>query len=559
MPRAIDRFVLDARTLAVHRGGRVLALDTRAIGASFPIRSEASRPKPMALREVDGRMATGTIAVVDVLGPLSQRADTMCGWFDGYDEIAARTVGALEDPDVAAVMMRVDSPGGDVAGLEEAIRQIVSARDSSGKPIAVWVDELAASAGYWLAAATTSLGVWAPPSAMVGSIGVYCPLVDETKALENEGIAVHLVRDPAGKDAANPADPVHEVALAEATVLVREDAARFYGSIARLRGTSPDAIRALNATVVHATEAHRLGLIDGVSTFDGVLTYLASSVRSNRIAAVKATVTRRSLAMAVKKTKALDAPTDQPPPSTGRARAVEVAASCREMATVAEECATAAESGTADEAILGAQNCLAACDTTTKTLKSFLGMTEDSEPAPPPEPQDAMPAADMAAIESIYRTTGKATLPEAAASVAGIVKAANDAKAQAETREREAALQLAAFEAGERRRLTAELVKSGAEMPSTAWEKDANGAPDASKPAAHLAAMSVEQLKARVAAFASRGVAAAVQPPAATDFEIPPRVLEGFQAKGITGDKLTAAIAQYKRATVRAPLARKGN
>jgi hypothetical protein len=216
------------------------------------------------------------------------------------------------------------------------------------------------------------------------------------------------------------------------------------------------------------------------------------------------------------------------------------------MATVAEECATAAESGTADEAILGAQNCLAACDTTTKTLKSFLGMSEDSEPAPPPEPpQDAMPAADAAAIESIFRTTGKATLPEAAASVAGIVKAANDAKAQAEVREREAALQLAAFEARERVRLTAELVKSGAELPATAWEKDANGVPDATKPAAHLAAMSMEQLKARASAFASRGVVVAAQPPKTSAPEVPERIVAQLQRRGLSGDALEAAKANW--------------
>lgn len=90
-----------------------------------------------------------TVAIVGIEGPLAQRAIyDLCGYVDGYDAIAARLQIALENPDVGAVVLRIDSPGGDAQGLEEAVRRMRLAVEQSGKPCMVYVDELAASAAY---------------------------------------------------------------------------------------------------------------------------------------------------------------------------------------------------------------------------------------------------------------------------------------------------------------------------------------------------------------------------------------------------------------------------
>ncbi len=389
-----DTFVLDQRTLLHHRGGQVLALETRAIGRSFPV---VEGPRPSTRRRVLGSRVTSflglrsdkkapgsEVAVVEVLGPLSQRADTFCGWVDGYDAIAGRVAEELERPEVAAVVLRIDSPGGDVAGLEEGIRAIVAARDKSEKPIAVYVDELAASAAYWLAATVADAGIYAPASAEIGSIGAYTMLVDERGSLERDGVIVKLVRDPAGKDAANPLDPVFDLALERETDRVRDASGRFYAAVSAARGLGADAVRALNAATFGTQGAIDAGLVDGMCSFDDVVRKVFAKTQEVKAQERRRVAGAKEKAMARRRGKKAE---EMPPAapeeeSSGRATAAEVSATCTECATACTECAAACDSGTADEAIAAVGKMVAACQAAIAAGESFLG---GSVPAPAPE------------------------------------------------------------------------------------------------------------------------------------------------------------------------------
>jgi len=389
-----DTFVLDQRTLLHHRGGQVLALETRAIGRSFPL---VSGPRPSTRRRVIGSRVTSflglrsdkkasrsEVAVVEVLGPLSQRSDTFCGWVDGYDAIAVRVAEELERPEVAAVVLRIDSPGGDVAGLEEGIRAIVAARDKAEKPVAVYVDELAASAAYWLAASVADAGIYAPASAEIGSIGAYTMLVDERGSLERDGVIVKLVRDPAGKDAGNPLDPVFDLALERETERVRDASGRFYAAVSAARGLGVDAVRALNAATFGTQGALEACLVDGVCSFDDVVRKVFAKTQEVKAQERRRVAGAKEKAMARRRGKKAEemlpaAPEEE---SSGRATAAEVSATCAECATACTECAAACDSGTADEAIAAVGNMVAACQAAIAAGESFLG---GSVPAPAPE------------------------------------------------------------------------------------------------------------------------------------------------------------------------------
>lgn len=554
-------FVLDARTIARHRAGQCIALDTAAIGRAFAIVDGPPKGETRALRDSStAKSAPGSIAVVDVLGVLEQRGDQYCGWIDGYDSIANRTIEALEDRDVAAVVMRIDSPGGDVAGIEEAIRRIVEARDREGKPLAVYVDELAASAGYWLAATLPNAGLYAPPAARVGSVGVWMPLVDERGALEQQGISLKLIRDPAGKDESNPADPIPELALERATQRVQEIAARFYSAIATARGLTPEFVRGLNADVFSAAKAQSLGLVDGIVSFEAAIHKIAADVTKQRAGAARARVHAR-LARQIQekpmgKTKAAEMPAEEP--KAGRATGADVAASCRECATACEDCATAAESGTADDAIAAATACMAACEATQKTLKSFLGMPEDAPiEGPKPEPaEEPMPEPEMAAAKIAASLVGKTSLVEALPALQAMRATAE----RAEQAKAEAARALKAIEDEQRRELVASMVRLGTETPATAWAPGADGLPDGKTPAEPWASMPVEALRARVAALsAAKPAPVEPQPPKTSQAdEVPERVVDGFKRRGLSGEKLAAAVAEY-RSKRAAMAARKGN
>ena len=213
----------------------------------------------------------GDVALMQIRGPLSQRrTEHMCGWVDGYDGIAADFANALSRPDVSALVVAIDSPGGDVAGLEECCRRIVEARTEYNKPVAVYVDELAASAAYRLAVAFAPDDITIPQSGRVGSIGCIGAYVDETEKLKAEGVAVHVVRFPEGKAATAPAAPLHALAQERLGADVRNAAETFFGAVGAARDLEVGDVAALDGAVLAGGNAVRLGLADHIGSLESV-------------------------------------------------------------------------------------------------------------------------------------------------------------------------------------------------------------------------------------------------------------------------------------------------
>lgn len=534
-------YVLDAKTVIHHRAGRVVAFDAGSIDHAFPAKAG---PDELVRKPIESTSETtrSTVAIVSIMGPLSQRAETFCSWVDGYDSIADRITKALNDPAVGGVVLHVDSPGGDVAGLEDAVRRIVEARDQSGKPVAVFVDELCASAAYWLACGVADAGIFAPQAARIGSIGSYVVLVDERKSLEQQGTAIRLIRDPAGKAENHPADPVPDLAVARAQEMVGKVTARFYAAVTAERGLKPSIAPGLNGACLESEDALSVGLIDGIESLDSVVNRVgqlaieaaskdADTARSaraarSRLARIRSRALQRSGSM----------PRSEDGAAPERAMASDVAASCRECEKSCGDCATACESGTADEAISSAHACRAACEANIAVLDSFLGMSPET---PAPEPAEPPPPEDTAAAEQLLRVTGKATRGEALVEVERWKGMALVHESEQKKLEQEKA----ALESQERRSLVAQLVRCGAEIPATAWADDKG-----TVPAEPWASMSMAALRDRVAKRVSAAPAVTTPKPpvrAEESEEIPPRIVEQLKAKGLKGDALERACAEY--------------
>jgi protease-4 len=88
----------------------------------------------------------------------------------GGDSTAALVRQAREDDKVKAVVLRVDSPGGSAFASEVIRRELLLTREA-GKPVVVSMGSLAASGGYWIA--TASDQIWADPTTITGSIGIF--------------------------------------------------------------------------------------------------------------------------------------------------------------------------------------------------------------------------------------------------------------------------------------------------------------------------------------------------------------------------------------------------
>ncbi len=103
----------------------------------------------------------------------------------GGDTLANLLEQAADDERTKAIVLRVDSPGGS-AQASEVIRHAIAKVQQQGKPVVVSMGSVAASGGYWIAAGADE--IWAQPSTLTGSIGVFGALPNLTRALDKLGI-----------------------------------------------------------------------------------------------------------------------------------------------------------------------------------------------------------------------------------------------------------------------------------------------------------------------------------------------------------------------------------
>lgn len=105
-------------------------------------------------------------------------------WDESAAELAALLARARDDAHIRAVVLEIDSPGGEVTATEEVYYRLLELRQT--KPLVVSIDALAASGGYYLAAAGDY--IFAKPASTVGNIGVISnlPSIDEQRFTDED-------------------------------------------------------------------------------------------------------------------------------------------------------------------------------------------------------------------------------------------------------------------------------------------------------------------------------------------------------------------------------------
>jgi protease IV len=165
-------------------------------------RATAHRPS-LPTPKVPGRKSKPTIAVVTVAGQIvsgrgGPRALPLVSDSSGGDTIAAGLRDAAADDDVAAVVIRVDSPGGSVIGSETIWREVARVR-GEGKPVVASMGAVAASGGYYVSMGADA--IVANPGTITGSIGVLTGKLTARGLKDRLGIASDAVRSNANADA----------------------------------------------------------------------------------------------------------------------------------------------------------------------------------------------------------------------------------------------------------------------------------------------------------------------------------------------------------------------
>lgn len=224
--------------------------------------------EPLALgsfaRVVDG------VAVIPVYGPLLTRYS----WaFWSHEEIARDLRLAAASTLITAVVLDIDSPGGQAAGCGDLAAELRRFSES-GRPIVAHGRGMVASAAYWIAAACDRILI--ASGTVVGSIGAMIRYLDLEPLILAAGAELVEVVSKASPNKVLP--PNSDEGQAELQAIVDAAAAEFIAGVATGRGVSDAVVRSQfgGGLVFSPADARQRGMIDGHSTLAEIVAGLAA-------------------------------------------------------------------------------------------------------------------------------------------------------------------------------------------------------------------------------------------------------------------------------------------
>jgi ClpP class serine protease len=230
---------------------------------------------PEAVAAKLGRPLTNTrtvsvrdgVAVVPVIGPIFRYANmfTEISGATSIQTLATDLQAAVDDPAIKAIILEIDSPGGQIAGVSEFAAQIRAA--NALKPVTAYISDTGASAAYWLAASAGS--VMASDTARIGSIGV----VMQTAPGDDEGTIKFISSQSPHKQA----DPASDHGRMQYQKTVDALADVFINTVADYRGTTREVVIANfgGGGMLIASDAIAAGMADNIGSLESLIAQLS--------------------------------------------------------------------------------------------------------------------------------------------------------------------------------------------------------------------------------------------------------------------------------------------
>lgn len=225
------------------------------------------------LEETIVRGRTGPkILLLDLAGVIGETVPGSS--FFGLDELgtAARVAEILDrardDEEIAAVLLRIDSPGGTATESEQVYDEVRRFKAERGIPVVAQFLGTATSGAYYVAMAADT--IQAHPTTVTGSIGVLFTSLSFAGLMEKLGVEDQTLTGGVYKDAGSPFRRLTDAERAQLQAIVDDLHARFREIVARGRPKlKPAQIETLaSGQVFSARQALELGLVDGVGTVD---------------------------------------------------------------------------------------------------------------------------------------------------------------------------------------------------------------------------------------------------------------------------------------------------
>lgn len=183
----------------------------------------------------------------------------------GGDTTAAQIRDARIDPNVKAIVLRVNSPGGSVSA-SEVIRAELAAAKAAGKPVVVSMGGMAASGGYWIS--TPANYIVANPSTLTGSIGIFGVINTVEKSLNELGVHTDgVATSPLADVSVTKALPPQVQEMMQLSI--ENGYQRFISLVAQARKSTPEQIdKIAQGHVWTGQDAKNNGLVDALGDFD---------------------------------------------------------------------------------------------------------------------------------------------------------------------------------------------------------------------------------------------------------------------------------------------------
>jgi protease-4 len=188
----------------------------------------------------------------------------------GARSIARRIRRLADDPRIQALVVRIDSPGGDGNASDLIWRELVRARREMHKKVVASLGDVAASGGYYVAVGADE--IFAEPSTLTGSIGVFIGHFDVSELYRKLGLSFFTSRRGASADLFSTTRGLTDRERAMLQDWVESFYARFVERVAEGRGLSEREVDAVGrGRVWSGAQAKERGLVDRLGSFEDAL------------------------------------------------------------------------------------------------------------------------------------------------------------------------------------------------------------------------------------------------------------------------------------------------
>jgi len=211
------------------------------------------------------------VLMIDIDGTISSALET--GFLAREKSVVARVFERLEraaaDPWVKAVILRLDTPGGEVTASDIVYHEVLRFKERTGRPVIGLMMSVAASGGYYIASACDA--IIAHPSTLTGSIGVISIFPSVEALMAKIGVKVDVIKSGPSKDSGSPFRGMTEDEKKIFQEVIDEYYEGFLAVVAKGRHgkvAAADLRRIADGRIYTAPQALKLGLIDALGYFD---------------------------------------------------------------------------------------------------------------------------------------------------------------------------------------------------------------------------------------------------------------------------------------------------